>query len=81
MARDEMNEIKDDRWTNEIWKAATEGPNRLRMAFHFGAKDQWVADETRDDLIISRSAARNAGIGPLMEIDTEDIPHAFCIRE
>lgn len=83
MAKDEMNEITEDRWDEDIWGAATESASpRLKLIFYFGKRDHWVADHTRDELIAAR-AYRDGGEEwkPRMLIDEEGIPHSFPISK
>ncbi|KAF2086836.1 hypothetical protein K490DRAFT_43145 [Saccharata proteae CBS 121410] len=61
MAADELNQITTDSWDSEIWGAAAASslaPPRPKLYFLFGQKDQWVADETRDELIRARGRGR-----------------------
>ena len=88
MARDEMDEITADRWDDDIWGSAIPSPdNRARPAklvFYFGEKDHWVADETREQLMKVRGRLEGDDLEewkPIMEIDTQDVPHSFCIRK
>ncbi|KAK4979581.1 hypothetical protein LTR66_010437 [Elasticomyces elasticus] len=84
MAKHEMQTITEDRWDAEMWDTALATSTRAektKLFFYFGESDHWVAEETRDTLIAAR-AATDAGkhIGrPVMEIDTKNIPHGFCI--
>jgi len=85
MARDEMLEITDDRWDEDIWgtASASEGGGAPKVIFYFGQSDHWVADHARDELIASRGnvEGENKLWKPKMSIDDEGIPHGFCIRE
>ncbi len=85
MARDEMLEITEDRWDEEIWgtASASEGGVAPKLIFYFGQSDRWVADHTRDELIASRGNVKGEGElwKPKMLIDDEGIPHGFCIRK
>lgn len=83
MARDEMNEITEDRWDDEIWGCAepTTAFPRPKLIFYFGKNDHWVADHTRDQLIAARASNGVESWKPKMYIDQLDIPHSFCIRE
>ncbi|KAK5000624.1 hypothetical protein LTR66_000536 [Elasticomyces elasticus] len=84
MAKHEMQTITEDRWDAELWDTAlatSTSAEKPKLFFYFGESDHWVADETRDTLIAAR-AATDVGthIGrPVMEIDTKNIPHGFCI--
>lgn len=46
-------------------------------------KDHWVADHVRDELIEAhaRSEGATESSKPKMMIDTNGVPHAFCISE
>ena len=85
MARDEMMEITEDKWDEDLW-----GPARSRSAiptprliFYFGKDDHWVANRTRDELIAARGYQAGSGEQwkAKMLIDDEDIPHSFCFRQ
>lgn len=83
MAKDEMNEITEDRWDEDVWGAATESESpRPKLIFYFGKRDHWVADHTRDELIAAR-AYQDGGEEwkPRMLIDEEGIPHSFPISK
>jgi len=43
LAHDEMNEINEDRWSDEIWGTAAKGRRGPKLVFHFGAVDHWVS--------------------------------------
>lgn len=96
MAKYELLEIKQDKWTNDLWRdtgqllptQTVEQPDseidRPQLYFYWGEKDHWVGDSTRDNLIATR--ARQIGKGedeskPHMQVDRLGIPHAFCIRK
>ena len=84
MACDEMREISEDRWDEDLWGTGVGSLclPKTKLVFYFGYKDHWVADHTRDELISAR--ARGEGSDqwkPKMIIDGEDIPHGFCIRK
>ena len=81
MAKDEMNEITPDRWGETIWGSPRVHPPKL--FFYFGRSDHWVADRTRDDLIIERAhrGGDDSEWKPRMEVDSTGIPHGFCIGE
>lgn len=87
MASEEMREITEDRWGDDIWgtSSPSDGHQSPYLYFLFGRKDYWVADRTRDALITARHtwdiAGRSHGVrGRVkMEIDDTGVPHAFCI--
>ena len=85
MARDEMLDITEDRWKENVWGAATptsEHPTS-KLIFYFGKDDHWVADHTRDELIAVRGQQEGSveAWKAKMLIDDENIPHSFCIRK
>ena len=87
MAGDEMREITHDAWDDEIWGAAhaSDHPHpRPTLRFLFAKSDHWVADETRDELIKARAATKYAESErywrPVMEVEEQGMPHAFCIK-
>jgi hypothetical protein len=81
MGADEMRQINSDSWDAELWGAAHDSPTgipRPKMYFYFGTNDHWVADRTRDDLMMLRGRADEDEVWkPKMEIDKLGIPHAF----
>ena len=83
MARDEMREITEDTWDEDIWGASVQDPvsTRAKLVFYFGEKDHWVADRTRDDLIRARAFKDDQPDErkPRMIMDEDGIPHGFCI--
>ena len=84
MARDEMNQIREDRWDEDIWGAATPslGSPRPKLAFNFGANDHWVDDRTRDKMIALKGRKGEGETWKAkMMIDEDNIPHSFCISE
>lgn len=81
-----METITADAWDDELWglsNAQTSSNNKTKLYFYFGTDDHWVADETRDELIAARAATGQVGDEnkPIMEIDTHDTPHGFCISK
>ena len=94
MAADEMREIAQDRFSQEIWGStapeAIEMTARPSLFFYFGSQDHWVANETRDALINARAFSSSGALvdrldwrkdsRPWMEIDKHDTDHSFCIR-
>ena len=84
MARDEMREITEDRWDEDLWGPATSSPGstRPKLVFYFGKDDHWVADHSRDELIAARGRSEGEQPwGARMMIDDLGIPHSFCIRK
>ena len=77
MARDEMNEVTEDRWDDDVWGTAMQGTTNL--FFYFGKNDHWVADKTRDDLVAARGCSVSSRTK--MVIDEVGVPHAFCISK
>lgn len=94
LARDEMFQIDTDIWDEEIWGAPPDAPPtphphpRPALRFLFARQDPWVADATRDALVLGRGRPEGVGAGagaqdwkPVMEVDQrEGWPHSFCIR-
>ena len=85
LAKNELDVITTDMWDDEIWgveKIKGKG-KRTKMFFYFGENDHWVADKTRDDLIVARASKGVAGDEdkPVMEIDKQGVGHDFCISE
>ncbi len=85
MAKDELREITEDSWDDEIWGASvpdTDSP-RTKLIFYFGKKDHWVANHIRDDLIRARAFKEDQpdSLRPKMLVDNDGIPHAFCTGE
>lgn len=85
MGRDEMKEITEDKWSEDIWGSAKSEPSQYRpsLVFCFGKNDHWVEDGMRDALIAQRGIdeSRLEAWKPRMVIDEEGVPHSFCIRE
>ncbi|MCJ1435765.1 hypothetical protein MMC27_005140 [Xylographa pallens] len=83
MACDEMQEITEDRWDEDLWGTSVGSPcfPKTKLVFYFGNRDHWVADHTRDALITARAHGEGGDQWkPKMIIDDEGIPHGFCIR-
>jgi len=86
MAKDEMEQITEDGWDEDIWgiehSDANANANIPKLIFYFGQKDHWVADHCRDALITARgqSGGGNQLSRPKMLIDQGGVPHGFCIR-
>jgi hypothetical protein len=79
MAADEMRTITSDKWSDDVWGAATAREPLTKLFFYFGRNDHWVADQTRDEIIAMRG--RKEGQGPTMLVCEEELPHAFCLSE
>jgi len=86
-----MFQIDTDIWDDEIWGAPPDAPPTLHpharptLRFLFARQDHWVADATRDALVLGRGrpegAAGDDDWKPVMEVDErEGWPHGFCIR-
>ena len=81
-----MLEITDDKWSDSVWntkqisEASDASIDRPSLFFYWGETDYWVDNQTRDTLIATRANGTGEG-EPHMEIDTQGIPHAFCISE
>jgi len=105
LAKDEMKEMTEDKWDEEIWGATASATtndqpqteqrsqsSRTKLFFYYSAKDHWIANHTRDELIAARGrrtasftegvpADYNHDTRPIMDIDEGDVPHGFCIRK
>lgn len=87
MAKDEMDNITEDRWDEDIWGIEHEEPDQKRqvpkLIFYFGENDHWVANHTRDALIAARGRAEDdtSSSKPIMMIDENGVDHGFCIRK
>lgn len=79
MAADEMRTITTDKWTDDVWGAATARQAITKLVFYFGRNDHWVAEKTRDDIIALRGQI--GGKGPTMLVCEDGLPHAFCLSE
>ncbi|KAK3074633.1 hypothetical protein LTR53_002778 [Teratosphaeriaceae sp. CCFEE 6253] len=62
-----------------------------RLFFYWAANDHWVADDTRDALMLARGRVPNSKLQqrltflgeshkPVMEVDANGIPHAFPVK-
>lgn len=87
MAKQEMSQLTDDVWTSQIWSPETalieNSPLRYKhtkLFFYWGANDYWVNNDLRDKLIAQRSATATHPNRAEMEVDTNNFPHAFCLR-
>ena len=68
MAKDEMKTITSDKWSQDVWESVltkTSSPpsssNRTaqtKLYFLFGRDDDWVSNDTRDELIKVRGQIR-----------------------
>lgn len=96
MTKYELREIASDKWDDELWGVSSKpdslqdnasGPVTIdtpKLYFYWGENDPWVDNRTRDGLIATRGRRLDeAGdeTKPHMEIDTQGMPHAFCISE
>ncbi|KAJ5576005.1 hypothetical protein N7535_002931 [Penicillium sp. DV-2018c] len=79
MAADEMRTITSDKWSDDVWGAASTGQLVAKLFFYFGRNDHWVADQTRDDVIAARGR-KDGEMGPTMVVCEESLPHAFCLN-
>ena len=96
LGRDELQEMTDDKWPAEVW-AGPISPNpstntapatrakidRPKLYFYWGENDHWIDKSTRDVVIASRGRTDELGQEgkPQMEVDTNGVPHDFCICE
>ncbi|KAI9746665.1 MAG: hypothetical protein M1818_000379 [Claussenomyces sp. TS43310] len=87
MVLDEMNQIAEDKWDEEIWGVENPVDNKTdipKLIFYFGENDHYVANHARDALIASRGAKDKAGgeaSKPTMLIDQHETPHSFCLSK
>lgn len=80
MAADEMRIITSDKWSDDVWGAASAREPIAKLFFYFGRNDHWVADQTRDEIVAVRG--QNGGqAGPTMIVCEEGLPHAFCLSK
>ncbi|KAG8623740.1 hypothetical protein KVT40_008716 [Elsinoe batatas] len=83
LARHELVDISVDKWDDEIWGVvAPASGTKTKLFLYFAEEDHWIADETRDQIIAARAYSGKVGEEdrPFMEIDTNGVPHDFCIR-
>ncbi|KAA8893716.1 hypothetical protein FN846DRAFT_498475 [Sphaerosporella brunnea] len=75
LAAEEMVEIREDRWEEEVWNVggALNGKSG-GMVFVFGQKDHWVAEKTRKEIMAMRKG------GAKMLVEEKGLPHGFCIH-
>ena len=57
MARDEMRDIAEDRWEEDVWQTSNQGERgtRVKLVFYFAEEDHWVNGSIRDSLISSKT--------------------------
>ena len=83
MARDEMREITEDRWDEDVWGVSKSLPTspRSKIILYFGKNDHWVADHIRDELIATRGSldSEPEARKVKMLVDDTNAPHSFCI--
>ncbi|KAI2672733.1 hypothetical protein CBS147325_4239 [Penicillium roqueforti] len=79
MAADEMRTITSDKWSDDVWGAASAREPIAKLFFYFGRNDHWVADQTRDDIVAVRGR-KGGQAGPTMVVCEEGLPHAFCLK-
>ena len=85
MARDELLEMTHDKWPNSVWDTsaapAESAIDKPSLYFYWGANDHWIDNTTRDNVVATRARTDRSGDEgkPHMEIDTNGIPHDFCI--
>ncbi|KAJ6185917.1 hypothetical protein N7519_007218 [Penicillium mononematosum] len=79
MAADEMRTITSDKWSDDVWGAASAREPIAKLFFYFGRNDHWVADQTRDDIVAVRGQ-KGGQAGPTMVVCEEGLPHAFCLK-
>lgn len=89
MGRFELLEMTHDKWPDDVWNGPQHGDSnehtkidRPKMYFYWAENDHWIDNSTRDAVIGSRARRGNdpADEGkPHMEIDSNGMPHDFCI--
>ncbi|KAJ5512595.1 hypothetical protein N7463_002147 [Penicillium fimorum] len=79
MAADEMRTITSDKWSDDVWGAASAREPIAKLFFYFGRNDHWVADQTRDEIVAVRGR-KGGEVGPTMIVCEEGLPHAFCLK-
>ncbi|KAJ5199103.1 Protein of unknown function DUF2305 [Penicillium cf. griseofulvum] len=79
MAADEMRTITSDKWSDDVWGAASAREPITKLFFYFGHNDHWVADQTRDEIVAVRGQ-KGGQAGPTMVVCEEGLPHAFCLK-
>ncbi|KAJ5417138.1 uncharacterized protein N7487_000688 [Penicillium crustosum] len=79
MAADEMRTITSDKWSDDVWGAASAREPIAKLFFYFGRNDHWVADQTRDEIVAVRGQ-KGGRAGPTMVVCEEGLPHAFCLK-
>jgi len=82
MAAEEMEQIREDRWGDEVWNCGADldcdAARGGGMVFVFGQNDHWVAEKTKEEMIEMRGGREK---GPKMVVDEEKrLPHGFCIH-
>ncbi|RMZ78590.1 hypothetical protein DV738_g3777, partial [Chaetothyriales sp. CBS 135597] len=71
LARDEVAQIRQDKWGQEIW--GVQGP---QLYFLFAQQDHWVADATRKEIVdVHGGSARRIVID-----EHEGLAHAWPLR-
>ncbi|KAJ5602988.1 hypothetical protein N7537_005944 [Penicillium hordei] len=79
MAADEMRTITSDKWSDDVWGAASAREPIAKLFFYFGRNDHWVADQTRNEIVAVRGQ-KEGQPGPTMVVCEEGLPHAFCLK-
>ncbi|KAJ5794855.1 hypothetical protein N7457_001454 [Penicillium paradoxum] len=79
MAADEMRTITSDKWSDDVWGAASAREPIAKLFFYFGRNDHWVAEQTRDEIVAIRGQ-KGEQVGPTMVVCEEGLPHAFCLK-
>ncbi|KAJ5360364.1 Protein of unknown function DUF2305 [Penicillium concentricum] len=79
MAADEMRTITSDKWSDDVWGAASAREPIAKLFFYFGRNDHWVADQTRDEIVAVRGR-KGGQDGPTMVVCEDGLPHAFCLK-
>jgi pimeloyl-ACP methyl ester carboxylesterase len=92
MAADEMKEISEDGWGEEVWGVVEETKKDFEdggrevneptsLVFYFACQDHWVADRTREAIIRTRGGKEEAGRPRMIVAEEKDLVHGWCIRQ
>lgn len=91
MAADEMRDIGEDVWGEEIWGVSDTGKkdfdedgwtkvnNSSELVFYFANQDHWVADQTREQIISTRGGKEGIGRPRMIVAEVDELVHGWCI--
>lgn len=91
MAANEMEEIGEDQWEDEVWGVAdaskgdhadrgVQMSDPARLIFYFARQDHWVADQTREAIIKTRGGGRGMANSTMMVAEEGELVHGWCIK-